>query len=78
MFDNENVVVGTIDKLQGLGKDFIICSNVKRTCKFNKNDKSGASKFSFHKNRINVLWSRTKKHFINIISEEFWDDYRES
>ena len=65
-----NLKCGTIDSLQGIGCDFIIFSNVSET--FNPNEFK--SSFEFNPNRINVLWTRTKKHFIHILSNNYWNN----
>ncbi len=56
--------VGTIDSLQGIGADFIIFSLVKTSW----------TAFASDKCRINVLWTRTKKHFIQIMSDNYWEE----
>lgn len=60
--------VGNIDKLQGLGCDFVIFSNSDLKICSNKENS-----FEFNKKRINVLWSRTKKHFIEFIANSYWE-----
>lgn len=74
---------GTVDSLQGIGCEFIIFSNVSNYYTYsNSEDKR---KFEFDDKRINVLWSRTKAHFIHIMSNKYWvnfvdrkDDYFDS
>lgn len=60
--------IGNIDKLQGLGCDFVIFSNSDLKICSNKENS-----FEFNKKRINVLWSRTKKHFIEFIANSYWE-----
>ncbi|MDE6289469.1 MAG: hypothetical protein K2L64_01730, partial [Ureaplasma sp.] len=64
---------GTIDSTQGLGVDFVIMSNVSKTI-FHE-EKHYFRKFENDSKRINVFWTRTKKHFIQIISNNYWDDF---
>ncbi|MDE6473276.1 MAG: DUF3883 domain-containing protein, partial [Ureaplasma sp.] len=63
---------GTIDSTQGIGADFIIICNVSEFV-FNEKKKY----FRYFENdykRINVFWSRTKQHFIQIISNNYWEN----
>ncbi|WP_081816005.1 AAA domain-containing protein, partial [Mycoplasmoides pirum] len=63
---------GTIDSLQGIGCDFIYFSNV------NDKPKKNINNFEFNENRINVLWTRTKKHFFHIQSINYWNNFNTS
>lgn len=72
----KNIGYGTIDSLQGIGADFIIYSNVSSSFLMEKEEnKKEVRVFEFDKNRVNVLFSRTKQHFIEIIHKRYWDGF---
>ena len=60
-----NIKKGTIDSLQGIGCDFVVFSNVSKTF-------ANKTSFEFNENRLNVLYSRVKKHFFMIIANTYW------
>lgn len=57
------IKTGTIDSLQGIGCEFVIFSLIKSK---NSDLENGS-------NRMNVLYSRVKKHFIQIMANDYWN-----
>ncbi len=64
---------GTVDSLQGIGCEFIIFSNVSDGYTYEDSEIQRA--FEFDDKRINVLWTRTKSHFIHIRSNKYWNKF---
>lgn len=64
---------GTIDSLQGIGCEFILFSNVSDGYTYEDSEIERA--FEFDDKRINVLWTRTKSHFIHIRSNRYWKNF---
>lgn len=64
---------GTIDSLQGIGCEFILFSNVSDGYTYEDSEIERA--FEFDDKRMNVLWTRTKSHFIHIRSNMYWKNF---
>lgn len=64
---------GTIDSLQGIGCEFILFSNVSNGYTYEDSEIERA--FEFDDKRMNVLWTRTKSHFIHIRSNMYWKNF---